>query len=213
MPLNIAGPEYDFGQVLFAVIQECEHRRRGIDVSEVGRSIRKIASEKLAEIKAAYDEFGGAPAYWKSLEKEVLHTALPQYIQEAATMNELELNGFGVFRKGDPAARLAYALAGLLIGSIIIALPFIPIVEDMFAFALTGGGLIYPDLVRYTYERRHARFLNGLVTAAGQYQSSADLHYMTTKDIRESFTIGSLESGEPVSSPAHQANDTNAHAE
>ena len=186
--LNIAGPEYDFAQVLYAVLQECEHRRRGLDDDTLDGGLRSVAEEKLAQIKAAYDEFGGSASYWSSLEKEVLETALPQYAPAAAEMNRLERTGFGVFRKGDPAARFTYALAGLLIGSIIIALPFVPIFEDLFAFALTGAGFFYPDIVRYTFERRHTRVLNRLITEADRYQSAARLHYMTTQQIRESFT-------------------------
>lgn len=187
MVLNIAGPEYDFGQVLYAVLQECEHRRRGLDDATAGDELQSIAREKLAEIKAAYDEFGGAPAYWTELEREVLSTAMPQYAPAAAEMNALERSGFHVFRRGDIAARLAFALVGLVIGSIIIALPFIPIFEDMFAFATTAAGFFYPDIVRYTTERRYAHFLNGLVVDAERYQSTAKLHYMTSTQIRESF--------------------------
>jgi hypothetical protein len=84
-------------------------------------------------------------------------------------MNNMERTGFGVFRRGDPAARFTYALAGLIIGSVIIALPFIPIVEDAFAFALTGAGFLYPDIVRYTHERRHAKLLNRLIVDADRY--------------------------------------------
>lgn len=186
--LNIAGPEYDFAQVLFAVLQECEHRRRGIEGESIDRELRAIAAEKLSSIRAAYNEFGGSPQYWQDLEKEVVDTALPQYIPAAADMNEMERNGFGVFRRGDPAARLIFALGGLLIGSLIIALPFIPIVEDLFAFALTAVGFFYPDIVHFTYERRHVQLLNRLVADAGRYQTTAKLHYMTTKQIRESFS-------------------------
>lgn len=185
--LNIAGPEYDFAQVLFAVLQECEHRRRGIEAASFDRDMRAIAREKLGTIQAAYNEFGGSPKYWQDLEREVMDTALPQYIPAAADMNEMERKGFGVFRRGDPAARFILALGGLLIGSVIIALPFIPIVEDLFAFALTGVGFFYPDIVRWTYERRHVQLLNRLVADAGRYQTNAKLHYMTTKEIRESF--------------------------
>lgn len=185
--LNIAGPEYDFAQVLFAVLQECEHRRRGIEAQSIEHELRAVALEKLASIKAAYDEFGGSEKYWQDLQREVVDTALPQYIPAAADMNDMERNGFGVFRRGDPAARLIFALGGLLIGSLIIALPFIPIVEDLFAFALTGVGFFYPDIVRWTYERRHVQLLNGLVADAGRYQANAKLHYMTTQQIRESF--------------------------
>lgn len=185
--LNIAGAEYDFGNVVFAVLQECEHRRRGLDDEKL---LFRVAREKLAQIKQAYDEFGGSPAYWKTLEKEVLETALPQYIPQAARMNELERRGFGVFRSGDLAARFLFAGAGLLAGVIIIALPTaLPLLEDVIAMATTITGFVYPDLVRFMHERRHARFLNALVTDSVKYQNNARLHYMTTSDIRESFTL------------------------
>ena len=43
MTLNIAGPEYDFGQVLYAVLQECEHRRRSLTDPEIGDELQSIA--------------------------------------------------------------------------------------------------------------------------------------------------------------------------
>jgi hypothetical protein len=185
--LNIAGPEYDFGAVIFAVLQECEHRRRGVDDE---KQLMKVAREKLAQIKLAYDEFGGSTAYWKTLEKEVLETAMPQYVSQAARMNAMEREAFGVFRRGDVAARFLFGFAGLIAGIVIIALPTsLPMMEDIVALATTATGFVYPDLVRFTYERRHARFLNGLVNEASKYQQNARLHYMSTSDIRESFTL------------------------
>lgn len=187
--LNIAGPEYDFGSVVFVVLEECEHRRRGLPDDEAEDALLRIARGKLEKIRKAYDEFGGAPAYWSVLETEVLETAMPQYIAAARDMNALERSNFGVWRGGDPAARFAFTVAGLLLGSIIIALPFVPAIETTVAFALAGLGFIYPDLKRYTHERRHFRLLNRLVTDATQYQQNAKLHYMTTSEIRESFAI------------------------
>ena len=104
--LNIAGPEYDFGSVVFVVLEECEHRRRGFDDDDAEEQLLRVARAKLAKIKQAYDEFGGSPAYWKVLETEVLETAMPQYIQAAREMTALERANFGVWRGGDPAARL-----------------------------------------------------------------------------------------------------------
>ena len=187
--LNIAGPEYDFGNVVFVVLEECEHRRRGIPDDEAEEALMRVARGKLARIRQAYDEFGGSPAYWKVLEAEVLETAMPQYIDAAREMTALERSNFGVWRGGDPAARFTVALAGLLLGSILLALPFVKIVEAMFAFALAFLGFIYPELKRYTHERRHFRLLNRLVRDAAQYQLNAKLHYMTTSEIRESFTL------------------------
>jgi len=188
--LNIAGPDYDYAQVVYAVLQECEHRRRGFDHDHFDREVKGCAREKLAQIKGAYDEFGGSGAYWESLEKEVIGVVVPQYAAAAREMNRLETTSFGVWRGGDIAARAAFALAGLLVGSIIIALPFVPIVEDMFAFALTVAGFLYPDMKRYMSERRHSKLLNRLVAESARYQESARVHYMTTEDITSAFVPG-----------------------
>lgn len=191
--LNIAGPEYDFGSVVFVVLEECEHRRRGFDDDELDEQLLDVARAKLAKIRAAYDEFGGSPVYWQALETEVMETAITQYIDAAKQMNRLERTGFDVYRAGDLSARFLFALLGLIVGSALVALPFVPIFEAMFAFALTFIGFIYPDLKRYQYERRHFRLLNRLVAEAAAYQRNSKLHYMTTTDIRESFTIGNAD--------------------
>ena len=188
--LNIAGPEYDFGSVVFVILGECEHRRRGFENDELEFQLMQAAKAKLKKIKAAYDEFGGSPAYWKALETEVLETAMPQYIDAARKMNALERNSFGVWRDGDPAARTAFGLGALVVGGVLKALPFIPTLENIFVFALAAAGFLYPDLKRYTHERRHVKTLNRLVNDAAAYQQNARLHYMTTTDIRESFHIG-----------------------
>jgi hypothetical protein len=210
--LNIAGPDYDYPSVVFAVLQECEHRRRGWEAEEFEIRANATAREKLAQIRKAFDEFGGSAPYWETLEKEVLTVVMPQYVEEAGAINESEKSGFGVWRGGDPAARAAFALIGLIVGSIIIALPWIPIFEDLFAFALTAAGALYPDIVRYTYERRHARTLNRLITESAAYQENARLHYMTFLDIQKSFTpaerelTASAEADAPQ--PATQASET-----
>lgn len=190
--LNIAGPEYDLGSVVFVVLEECEHRRRSYADEELGKQLLTVARAKLARIKAAYDEFGGSPVYWSTVETEVLETALPQYVTAAREINALEREAFGVWRGGDPLARFLFALGGLTLGAIILSLPFFRIVEAMFAFALCAAGALYPEIKRYTHERRHSRTLNRLVGEAVRYQQNARLHYMTTKDIRESFTAGEL---------------------
>ena len=189
--LNIAGPEYDFGHVVFAVIQECEHRRRGLDDRNIGEELMSVARGKLAQIKAAYDEFGGSSVYWNELQTEVLKTAMPQYIVVATEMNALERGGWDVYRRGDLAARGLFGLGGLVVGGFVKALlPLIPTIENVFVFAVAAAGLIYPDLVRYMHERRHSRTLNRIVSDAEQYQKNAKLHYMTTRQIRDSFAIG-----------------------
>jgi hypothetical protein len=102
-------------------------------------------------------------------------------------MHQHERTAYGVWRAGDPTARGVYALGGLLIGGLLKQLPFIPTIENMFVLALAGAGAVYPEIKRYTHERRHAKLLNRLVEEAGAYQRNAKLHYMTTTKIREAF--------------------------
>lgn len=191
--LNIAGPEYDFGSVVFVVLEECEHRRRGFDDDEIDEQLLATARAKLKKIKAAYDEFGGSPVYWQSLETEVLKTAMPQYIAAAREMNALERAKFGVWRGGDPLARIAFALGGLLLASLLMFVPFVRMFEAIFAVGFVATGFFFPDIKRWTHERRHTRVLNGLVADAARYQQNARLHYMTSTDIRESFSSSTPE--------------------
>lgn len=187
--LNIAGPEYDLGNVVFAVLQECEHRRRGFEDHDLDQQLMATALAKLARIKAAYDEFGGAPAYWQLLETEVLRTAMPQYVAAAREMNALERTKFGVWRGGDPLARIAFTLAGLLIAWLLFFVPFLRMLEAMFIVGIPATGFFFPDIKRWTHERRHRQLLNRLVADAAEYQQNAKLHYMTTTDIRDSFAM------------------------
>lgn len=191
--LNIAGPEYDFGNVVFVVLQECEHRRRGFEDEELDDRLLATARAKLKKIKAAYDEFGGAAGYWQSLEAEVLNTVMPQYIAGAREMNALEQAKFGVWRGGDPLARIAFALGGLLLAAMLMFVPFVRTFEVFFAITFALTGFFFPELKRWTHERRHTRLLNQLVADAARYQQNARLHYMTTTDIRESFAVGAPE--------------------
>jgi hypothetical protein len=187
--LNIAGPEYDFGNVVFVVLQECEHRRRGFDDQELDQQLLATARAKLAKIKAAYSEFGGSPAYWEALESEVLKTAMPQYMVAAREMNALERDKYGVWRGGDPLARIAFAIGGLLLAWMLIFVPFVRMFEAAFMVAFIATGFFFPDIKRFTHERRHTKLLNRLVADAAAYQQNAKLHYMTTTDIRESFAL------------------------
>jgi hypothetical protein len=199
--LNTAGWEYDYAQVVYAVLQECEHYRRSVEDEHFQRDIKKIARDKLARIKAAYDEVGGTPDYWSTLEKEVIDAALPQYAEAAETMNELERTHFGVWRGGDVAARALFALGGLLVGSIIIALPFVPIFEDMFAFALTAACFLYPDLKRYMMERRHSKLLNRLVIDSARYQEAMRIRYMTSAEFEKAIALPESKEEKRISPP------------
>lgn len=183
--INLAGSSYDYGNILFAVLQECEHQRRGLLPNEAEARLREIARKKLSEIRVSYEELGGTPGYWRTLEREVLETALPQYIPAAIEQTRLEKTSYGLWRRGDPVARAAFGLLGLLIGSLVIAAPFIPLWENAFAFLLAAGGLLYPEIRKGFCDSRHSRLLNRLILEAEAYQKNERIHYVSEAQMEE----------------------------
>jgi len=175
--LNLAGPSYDFGNVLFAVLAECEHARRGLLPNEAAARLTETVRGKLATIHESYAELGGTRPYWEELEREVMERALPQYVPAAVEQTRLERCHYDLWRQGDPAARAVFALIGLVLGGLIVKAPFIPIWEDTFAFLLALSGILYPEIKQLYFDRRHTRFLNRLIAKAEKYQKSDSLRY------------------------------------
>ena len=183
--LNLAGPSYDFGNVLFAVLQECEHVRRGLLPNEAEARLKETARRKLDEIQVSYEEMGGTAPYWDDLEREVLEVTLPQYLPAAVEQTRLERSSYDLWRQGDPAARALYTLVGLIVGGLIVLAPFIPIWEDAFAFVLAVAGFLYPEIKQLYFDRKHARFLNRLIIQGEKYQKDSRLHYLSEARLQE----------------------------
>jgi hypothetical protein len=213
--LNLAGNEYDFGPVLFSILQECEHRRRSLpadddDDDAAAAAFAEIARHKLAEIRACYDEGGGTAGYWHELECEILETALPQYARAAAAQTRLEQATYGLWRQGDLLSRVLLGLGGLTVGGIVVAVPFIPIFEDAFAFALAAGAFFYPELRRWTANWRYSRQLNHLIANAEAYQHR-ELSYVTEASLEAELRAVESAAPAPHAQTAAPAND-GAHA-
>lgn len=204
--LNLAGNEYDFGPVLFSVLQECEHRRRSLpaDADDAAAAFAEVARHKLDQIRACYDEGGGTPGYWQELESEVLETALPVYARAAAAQTRLEQSSYGLWRQGDPLSRVLLGLAGLTVGGIVVALPFVPIFEDAFAFALGAAAFCYPEIRRWTADWRYSRHLNRLIGDAETYQHR-QLSYLTEASL--DAELSAVTAKQP-----HHAHDADAPA-
>jgi hypothetical protein len=210
--LNLAGTSYDFGNVLFAVLQECEHQRRALLPNEAAARLTEIARAKLAEIHESYTELGGTGAYWQQLEREVMETALPQYIPKAVEQTRLERDNYDLWRQGDPAARALFGLLGLIIGGLIIKAPFIPIFEDTFAFLLTAAGLLYPEVKKTYFDHRHSRRLNRMIVHAEKYQKDQRLHYVSEARLREELEAVGSPAGARASMPGLHRDEKPAEA-
>lgn len=212
--LNLAGPSYDFANVLFAVLQECEHRRRGLLAHEAEGALEEVARAKLAQVHRSYLESGGTADYWRDLEREVMETAMPQYVAAAVEETRLERTNYDLWRRGDPVARAVWALGALALGGLIVLLPFIPIFEDGFAFLLALVGLFYPEIKRAHFHLRYTRLLNRLIAEAEAYQKNRRIHYTTdaelfgaldSLDARSAAEPAQAEPAQPSTTPAEKA--------
>jgi hypothetical protein len=178
--LNLAGPQFDVANDVHAVLAECEHRRKAVfDVEE-------CAQRKLFIIRTAFEESHGDPEYWTVLEAEVMNVAMARYASIAKRQTELEKTNYGVWRGGDLAARIAFTLAGLTVGGIIVAVPFIPIFIDAFAFFLAFCGWFYPELKKLHSDFTYTRRLNAIVNDAAKYQRST-MQYLSMSALEKAL--------------------------
>lgn len=202
--LNLAGSAYDLGNVLFAVLQDAEHRRRSLSPEEAEERLLEHARRKLAEIEESYRESGGTPGYWDQLEREVLETAMPQYVAAAVEQNRLERSRYGVWRGGDPLSRVALGGAGLVLGGLLIAAPLPFVIENTSALVLAAAGFLYSDITRMVHDYRHTRRLNRLVAEAQRYQKDQRLHYVSAARLDEelrALDVGHDEEESPKGAP------------
>lgn len=178
--LNLIGSEFDVANMVHSVLADCEHRRRAMPDDGFVRAIDENARKKLAASREAFEAAGGDAAHWQIVEEEVLRTALPQYVRIAERQNELERSHYEVWRNGDLAARLTFALGGLVIGGIIVAVPFIPIFIDAFAFVTAIAGWFYPELKKLFYDVRYTRELNAILKEASEFNTRRSLELLLT---------------------------------
>lgn len=187
--LNTAGSRFDFGNVIFAVLEVCEHRRDAYSSDEAPERLMDDAREKLAEVRRDYVESGGTESYWQRLEHEVLATAMPRYIPRAIAQTAGERNEFGVWRRGDLVARTSFALAALVVGELFIRfLPWVKLFWGPLGIVFLLAGAFYPNLVRWRAERRHTQFLNDLIAEAEAFQRNTKAHYLSEADFDELFS-------------------------
>jgi hypothetical protein len=160
--------EFSARKVATEVVIALERRREAIagDPAEVGAEVERA----LAQLREAYRESALPMSYFAALENEIRQTLPARWRPLAAAFDALERRGFGSWRGGDVYARVVYVFAGLALGGICVALPFIPIWEKWFPFALALAGWWLPDAQASWHRRRYGRELGRIVQAVAERQ-------------------------------------------
>ena len=152
--------EFSAKHVALQVLERLERRRAEIVRDEA--AVQAEVKDALAPIRKAYEEAQLPLPFLDGLEEEITRTVPVAWRTAALGYTHREGNEFGLWRGGDPVARLAYVLIGLVIGGLCVALPFIPIWEKWFPFALALSGWWLPDVQVRWHKRRYARALGAI---------------------------------------------------
>jgi hypothetical protein len=124
---------------------------------------------------------------------------LPRYARLAEQENALAAREYGLWRGGDLVARGAFALAGLVLGAAMVAIPWIPIYEKWFPWALFILGPFIPDAYVFWYRRKHAKKLDQLVVDLAREGATLDA-YRPLSEVQRS--LGFDAPAEPTAAPA-----------
>lgn len=151
-----------------ALISAAERKRPGLGPwsPEVRAELHKVFETELVDMRRRFFELFEDKVYWDKVERTLMDVCFPRYCAVAEKQTELERRTYGLWRGGDLLARGAYAGGGLLLGIIMVKLPYIPIPQtwDLFAFLTMLGGPFIPDLQVWLHRRGFKGALAAIVS-------------------------------------------------
>ena len=193
--------EFSAERVTLQVLLHLERRRAALVHDE--DKVQAAVAEALVPVRRSYEEAELPPAYLVGLEEEVQAAVPAAWRVVALPFTENERRDFGLWRGGDPVARITYVFLGLLLGGLCVALPFIPIWEKWFPFALAFGAYWLPSLQVAWHRRRYAGALGAIAVRLGSAQAALDGR-IRTEDLLLPELPESPESPELPVSPEHR---------
>jgi hypothetical protein len=164
--------EFSAERVTLRVLEELERRR--VAIADDPDAVKAAVNEALVPVRKEYQEAELPLNYLEALEREIRSIVPVAWQRAAAPYTAREKREFGVWRGGDPVARLTYVLIGLVLGGLILKAPFIPIWEKWFPFLLAGGAWWLPDAQVRWHKRRYAKALGRIAIDVARAQAQLD---------------------------------------
>jgi len=164
--------EFAVKKVAADVLAQLERHRQAA-VRDEATTAREVAAA-LEPVRRAYGDSQLPAVYFDGLEGELKSTLPAAWRAIAVPFTELEARRFGSWRGGDLGARLTYVFAGLVLGGLLVWLPFIPIWEKWVPFAMGVGGWWLPDAQAAWHRRRYGRELGEIARRAAAAQPALE---------------------------------------
>lgn len=162
--VNVYPSQYQLPELTAHVIALLERRRAAFDAwnDDVERVLLEEAKEALDEAGRQFKELADDPAFWQRTTELLMTVAIPRYFRVAKEQHALEQRKYDVWRGGDFIARAAFAVAGLVVGLVVLRTP-IPDWLEPIPLAFFIGGPLIPDAQVWFAKRRYRKQLAGLV--------------------------------------------------
>jgi hypothetical protein len=117
---------------------------------------------------------------FQRVDDRIRRVVLPGYARLASGFTPRERNDFYLAPEGvHGVERLAWAVAGLVLGALVVEAPFIPLWSKEWVLVFGIGGFVFPTLRRYFALRRYQHQLNDLVNHTDDEIWRLDLGYLT----------------------------------
>jgi hypothetical protein len=116
---------------------------------------------------------------FRNVDDLIRKVVVPAYIRLAARFTPRERNAF--YLAPEPfhgLERFGWALAGVLVGALVILAPFIPLWSKEWIIPFMLGGLVFPDVRRLLMIRRYESEMNRVVAKADHEIARIDFHYL-----------------------------------
>jgi cytochrome P450 len=158
--------KYSLAAVAQHLLALFEVRRPGVAQwdAEAQERLRGEADSALQQMEKQCRELGvDDPPHWQRARAVVRDALLPRYGRLAQAENAAAARDYGMWRGGDLLARAVFALTGLVLGAIAVAVPWIPVQEKWVPWALFVLGPFLPDAYSWWYRRSYRKRLEALV--------------------------------------------------
>jgi hypothetical protein len=119
---------------------------------------------------------------FQDVDEHVRRVVIPSYARLAARFTARERNDFYAAPPGWHAAeRVGWAIAGLLLGALVVWAPFIPIWSKEWVAVFMLAGFVFPSVRRFFAFRRYQADLNAVVASADAEVWRLDMVMSTTE--------------------------------
>jgi hypothetical protein len=132
--------------------------------------------ELLLEAPAKEDLF-------RTVDNLIRKVVLPAYVRLSARFTTRERNDF--YLAPEPfhgLERFGWALAGVVVGALVVLAPFIPLWSKEWIIPFMLGGLVFPDVRRLLMIRQYESEMNRLVAKTDHEIARIDFHYLMTAE-------------------------------